>query len=179
MGVRPPTRTKLVGLILSQKGSAPGWDGIPYEVLAQGAHFVAEILHCAFEAAAHSSAALRETLGMAVDLLVWIPKAEGDISVAAQRPLQLPTCLRRLFGAALAEATGPAVEPLLSPMQAAKKGGSCGPNVRRLFRHLESGRGILPWAVVPGQQRAPHPALWDQLLGWAADPIRQWARFHC
>ena len=71
--------------------------GSPYEVLSQGAHFVAELLYRAFEAAAHSSAALRETLGVAVDLLVWIPKAEGDIAVAAQRPLQLPTCLRRLL----------------------------------------------------------------------------------
>merc|ERR1711884_41067 len=101
-----------------------------------GARFVAELLHQAFLVAADSPEALRRVVGAAIDLLVWIPKREGDDSVAAQRPLQLPTCLRRLFGAALADEVGPAVEPRLSPDQVAKRGGSCGPNVRRLFGHL-------------------------------------------
>ena len=142
VGVRPPSRAKLLGLILAQRGSAPGWDGIPYEVLGQGAHLITEILLQAFHAARSSPEELRATLGAALDLLIWIPKTEGDPSVLAQRPLQLPTCLRRLFGAALAEVSGPVLEPQLSAFQAAKKGGSCGPNIRQLYDHLEHGQGL-------------------------------------
>ena len=126
--VRPPSRARLISLVLAQRGSAPGADGVPYEVLAQGAMYVAALLESAFLAAADSPDRLRATLGAAIDLLVWIPKAEGSLLVSAQRPLQLPSCLRRLFGAALAAVAGPVVEPLMPPHQAAKRGGSCGPN---------------------------------------------------
>eukprot|EP00959_Pyramimonas_sp_CCMP1952_P327807 6862934-Pyramimonas_sp.AAC.1 len=54
------------------------------------------------------------------------------------RPLQLPTCIRRLCGASLADLIGPAVEPLLSPNQAAKRGGQCGPNITKVTGHLSS-----------------------------------------
>eukprot|EP00959_Pyramimonas_sp_CCMP1952_P168385 3518431-Pyramimonas_sp.AAC.1 len=47
------------------------------------------------------------------------------------RPLQLPTCLRRLHGATIADHLGPVIEPRLSPNQAAKRGGQCGPNIIR------------------------------------------------
>ena len=131
-----------MALVLAQRGSSPGQDGIPYEVLGQGAHLITEILLQAFHAASSSPEELRAALGTALDLLIWIPKAEGDPSVLAQRPLQLPTCLRRLFGAALAEVSGPVLEPQLSPLQSAKRGGSCGPNIRALFEHLERGQRL-------------------------------------
>ena len=54
------------------------------------------------------------------------------------RPLQLPTCIRRLFGAALANVVGPAVEPHMCDDQAAKAGGSCGPDIRWAYQHLEA-----------------------------------------
>eukprot|EP00959_Pyramimonas_sp_CCMP1952_P437013 9150192-Pyramimonas_sp.AAC.1 len=54
------------------------------------------------------------------------------------RLLQLPTCMRRLFGASLADLMGPAVEPLLSPNQAAERGGQCGPNIAKVTQHLGS-----------------------------------------
>ena len=107
-----------------------------------------------------------------MDLLIWIPKVEGDPSVLAQRPLQLPTCLRRLFGAALAEVAGPVLEPQLSAFQAAKRGGSCGPNIRRLYEHLEHGRGLDQYWRPADRAMA---GLWEALLSWAAEPIRQWA----
>ena len=71
------------------------------------------------------------------------------------RPLQLPTCLRRLFGAALASVVGPAVEPHMRDDQAAKAGGSCGPNIRRAYQHLEA------------QMRTPRDtgSLWNYILG--------------
>ena len=63
--VQPPSRGRLLGLVLAQGGSAPCWDGIPYEALAQGAHFVAELLAQAFIAAGQSAEALRAALGEA------------------------------------------------------------------------------------------------------------------
>ena len=42
--VAPLPRQTLLGLALAQHGSAPGLDGIPYEVLAEGSHFVAGIM---------------------------------------------------------------------------------------------------------------------------------------
>merc|ERR1711884_915942 len=136
-----------------------------------GARFVAELLHQAFLVAADSPEALRRVVGAAIDLLVWIPKREGDDSVAAQRPLQLPSCLRRLFGAALAEAAGPVLERGLSRHQVAKRGGSCGPNIRALFRHL-SQPGGLPGLLTRGVQgprlRVPREDLWAAFLGRAA-----------
>eukprot|EP00959_Pyramimonas_sp_CCMP1952_P110580 2313272-Pyramimonas_sp.AAC.1 len=54
------------------------------------------------------------------------------------RPLQLPTCIRRLYGASLADLIGPVVEPLLSPNRAAKRGGQCGPNITTVTQHLSA-----------------------------------------
>ena len=88
--IRPPSRSRLLGLVLAQGGSAPGWDGIPYEVLVQGAHFVAELLYQAFEAAGQSAAALRQAIGAAIDLLVWIPKVEGNLAVGGAAATATP-----------------------------------------------------------------------------------------
>eukprot|EP00969_Alexandrium_andersonii_P286148 12650370-Alexandrium_andersonii.AAC.1 len=57
---------------------------------------------------------------------------------AALRPLQIPSCWRRIVGATLAAVLGPLLEPRLSPMQSAIRGGDCSRNIRRAFRHLGS-----------------------------------------
>eukprot|EP00969_Alexandrium_andersonii_P361354 15457364-Alexandrium_andersonii.AAC.1 len=60
-----------------------------------------------------------ELLGPSVDILIWIPKVLLPEWPAQLRPLQIPTCFRRLVGAMLADAAGPVVEPLLSSFQTA------------------------------------------------------------
>ena len=96
------------------------------------------LLWQAFRAADVSEDALQVVLGPSVDVLVWILKTRDAERPSGMRPLQLPTCFRRLFGAALAEAVGPRVEPHLSVDQAARAGGTCGPNIRRAYDHLSS-----------------------------------------
>ena len=99
--VTPPTWDQLLAAVLNPGGSAPGHDGIPYEAFHHGARFVACLLGQAFHAAALSPRALEITLGPSLDILVWILKVPGGETPAEMRPLQLPTCFRRLFGAAL------------------------------------------------------------------------------
>eukprot|EP00959_Pyramimonas_sp_CCMP1952_P147342 3083399-Pyramimonas_sp.AAC.1 len=77
----------------------------------------------AWHAADLNPALLEEVLGPSVALLVWMGKKAGVETPNDMRPLQLPTCIRRRFGASLADLLGPAVRPLLSPNQAAKRGG--------------------------------------------------------
>eukprot|EP00975_Prorocentrum_lima_P004892 1066295-Prorocentrum_lima.AAC.1 len=79
---------------------------------------------------------MERVLGPAEDLLAWIPKEDGPPRASNQRPLQLPSTIRRLFAAGWAGIIGPIVEPRLTPEQAAKAGGSCGPHVREAYRHL-------------------------------------------
>ena len=74
------------------------------------------------------------------------------------RPLQLPTCFRRLFGSILVDWLAPEVEPRLSGDQAARRGGHCGANITRAFRHLSS---EAPLTVAPPSDR------WWRLLGRA------------
>ena len=65
---------RLASLVLHQRGSAPGVDGIPYEALHPGAGFVAHLLGQALvglEATPHS---FDRVLGNDPDLLIWIPK---------------------------------------------------------------------------------------------------------
>eukprot|EP00959_Pyramimonas_sp_CCMP1952_P094173 1970125-Pyramimonas_sp.AAC.1 len=50
---------------------------------------------------------------------------------------------------------GPIVEPRLSPNQAAKRGGQCGPNITRVTQHL---------SATPRPPTAPGPS-WAALLG--------------
>eukprot|EP00959_Pyramimonas_sp_CCMP1952_P018957 400626-Pyramimonas_sp.AAC.1 len=80
------------------------------------------------------------------------------------RPLQLPTCIRRLFGASLADLLGPVVEPLLSPNHAAKRGGQCGPNITKVTRHLSS---------TPKPPTIPGPG-WAALLGQHAAVVENY-----
>lgn len=75
-------------------------------------------------------------LGPATDLLVWIPKKDGVETTAGQRPLQLPSTLRRLFGSCLMDVVGPLVEPRFSIDQSAVKGGSCARNITVAYQHL-------------------------------------------
>ena len=69
--------------------------------------------------------------------MVWIPKAEGAVT------LQLPTCLRRLFGSVLVDLTGAQIESRLSADQAAIRGGDCLRNVAAVYENL-AGKGALP-----------------------------------
>ena len=121
--VPEPDWGSLVGCVLEPFGSAPGHDGIPYEVYHAGPRFVACLLGQCFHAANISQARLDDALGPAIDLLVWIMKVPDAECASGMRPLQLPSCFRRLFGAALASVAGPVVEPLLSNDQIAKSGG--------------------------------------------------------
>ena len=129
-----PTVERMMGYVLAPGGSAPGIDNEPYELYHVGAPFVAALLGQASLAMDVSDAAVREACGATVDLLLSkcaSPQAAGDT-----RPLQLPTCFRRLTGAALAGIVGPVIEPLLPPRQAAVRGGHGGPNILAAFRHL-------------------------------------------
>ena len=100
---------------------------------------------------------------MTPDLLVWIPKGEGVGTVDDQRPLQLPTTTKRLFGAVLLAGVGKAMEDALSPHQAARHRGDCGPNVRKVYAHLAGGDR-------PGRALVAEPRLWAGVLGEAAGP---------
>ena len=142
--IETPSYSKLTGVVVQPAGSAPGHDGIPYEAFHHGVHFVACLLGQALHAARISSRALEWVLGPSLDILVWILKSKGGDTPTDMRPLQLPTCFRKLFGAALAEMVGPAIEPHMSTDQAARAGGSCGPNIRRAFRHIETDLGEEP-----------------------------------
>eukprot|EP00972_Heterocapsa_arctica_P025629 3771604-Heterocapsa_arctica.AAC.1 len=75
-------------------------------------------------------------LGPNDDLLLWIPKKPGILTTDNQRPLQLPSTKRRLFGSTVMDEVGPLMEPEFSEHQTAIRGGSCGPNIRKAFTHL-------------------------------------------
>ena len=60
-------------------------------------------------------------LGPNLDLLVWIPKKPNPRTADMCRPLQLPSCLRRLFGAAVAATVGPVLEQRLTADQSSKR----------------------------------------------------------
>ena len=103
-------------------GSSPGLDGQPYEVYHEGALFVAALLAQAMYMAPWP-ADLPLMLGPGLDLAVWIPKALASLRAAGLRPLQLPPCMRRLFGAIIGAIAGPLIEPQLSHRQTATRGG--------------------------------------------------------
>eukprot|EP00972_Heterocapsa_arctica_P010721 1572733-Heterocapsa_arctica.AAC.1 len=124
------------GAILKASGSAPGSDNVPYEVYHYGVHFTAHLLGQALHASARGAWHLARVLGSNVDLLLWIPQKAGAEHTDGQRPLQLPSCFRRLFGSVVMSIVGPAVEPQLTPRQASVRGGSCGPNITRAYEHL-------------------------------------------
>ena len=130
--------------ILAAAGTAPGVDSAPYEVYHLHPQLFAVLLEQAFciimsshdcDPIGCQSTPLDRMLGPAIDLLVWIPKKLHDTRVSQQRPLQLPTCTRRLFGSACARILGPALEPSLEPAQAAIAGGHCYQNIARAHTH--------------------------------------------
>ena len=163
-----PLVRELSGLVLAGQGSAPGLDGQPYEVYHCGVAFVVHLLGQAMHAAHLNTVEAAVILGPAEDLSVWIPKKEGADKPNGQRPLQLPTTLRRLFGAAMTDLVGPRLERGFSRHQAAIRGGSCGPNVARAYAHLE---GSLD-PPMPRENGAPAGVgpLWHDVLGPAAMP---------
>ena len=121
-----PNLEALVGTVLGPSASAPGWDGHPYELYHVGSRFVANLLGQAHYAAEFSDELLLDVLGPSEDLLVWIPKKEGARQGGHFRPLELPTCLQRLFGASIVHQVGAQIEQHLSHHQAAHRGGHCG-----------------------------------------------------
>ena len=123
-------------------------DGEPYEVYHVGSRFVAALLAQGTYAADMSDTLLEAVLGPSVDLLVWIPKHPGAEWPSDLRPLQLPTCFRRLFGAIIADLVGPELEPQFSIDQAAIKGGQCGPNITLANQHLSTRPGPIS---LPGE----------------------------
>ena len=145
------------------RGSAPGVDGEPYEVYYYGIRYVSALLGQALHSAQMYPSLLPVVLGVAIDLLVWIFKFPGADTAAGMRPLQLPPCFRRLFGAYLAGAMGPDVESALSEHQAATAGGQCGPNIRSVFRHLDS----------TGEQAHDPTRLYYEVLGHAAAAVER------
>ena len=159
-----PKWGRLAALVLSPSGSAPGIDGEPYEVYHAGARFVACLLAQAWYLADEDPDRLEDILGPSVDLLVWILKAPDAERPNDLRPLQLPSCFRRLFGASLADLVGPIVEPQLSQDQAAKKGGTCGPNITCATEHL---------AQEPSRNPPPGPGA-DAFLGRYAGVVRDY-----
>ena len=144
-------------------------DGIPYEALAPGADFVAELLGQFLAAAEVGEAELALALGPSEDLLVWIPKAQPADTPGLLRPLQLPTCLRRLFGALIARELATRIEPRLSADQAAVAGGSCRPDIGAAYGHLHGARHASP---LPDQA----PPLFRALLGTAAPAAWEMAK---
>ena len=116
--------------------AAPPASTASHEAYHFGARYVSCLLGQALHAARDDTALLDAVLGPSVDLLVWILKQPRAEDPAGMRPLQLPTCFRRLYGAAVAGAIGPLTEPQLCADQAAVAGGHCGPNIRSAFTHL-------------------------------------------
>ena len=168
-GVPLPSTAEVLGHILQPGGSAPGHDGIGYEPLHFAANFVAHLIAQALHAADSDSLDLDRVLGDSVDLLVWTVEALGADTPAGLRPLQLPSCFRRIFGAVLAGAVGPAIEPHLTAHQAAVAGGTCGPNVTAAFRHLAPDAGRASSAT-GGDPPQPCAAAW---VGRGTRPVGQ------
>ena len=163
-----PTWDGLANVVVQPAGSAPGHDGIPYETFHHGIMFVSCLIGQAFYAAQMANTAIERVLGPSIDILVWILKGKGGERPSDMRPLQFPTCFRRLFGAALASVVGPAVEPHMCNDQAAKAGGSCGPNIRRAYQHLEA------------ELHNPRSAgsLWFNMLGDSQDSMDSFIEQH-
>lgn len=141
---------KIRGAVMAPAGSGVGDDGIPCEalqlhpqltacILAQGMHILqAHRGYRTEQPSARCTNILDDVLGPARELLIWIPKEKGNTDVSAQRPLNLPRTLRRLFGAIGMNALGPQAEKLLDPGQAAVAGGSCHKNIQKAFQHLHT-----------------------------------------
>ena len=136
--LHPQLRTPL-GLILRAYDASSGHDNRPYEVLHQGARFVAYLLAQGHWVSHIDRDLLPHLLGPNIDLLSWIPKKVGASLVSMQRPLAIPTSLRRDYAASTCAELVPAIEPLLSPHQAAVAGGSCSVNIDWVLSHQVTG----------------------------------------
>ena len=142
--------------VLHNKGSAAGVDNRPYEVYHQGVGFTTHLLAQAAYVAHEGASEICAVIGPSIDLGIWIPKKDGADTTNGQRPLQLPTTLRRLYGCYFMSVVGPVVEPLFSPQQTAIKGGECGHNIKRVYAHL----------LDTSKPTPPTPTdLWHQVLG--------------
>ena len=135
----------LRGVVLAAFGTAPGKDGAPYEAYHLHPQLFAVLLEQAFvtiqtdiKQDPHSGerSALFRILGPSTDLQVWIPKKIHNNLVNQQRPLQLPTCLRRRFGSACAQLLGPTMDRQLEGAQAPVHGGHCYKNIKNAHEHL-------------------------------------------
>ena len=149
---RPPLQLgPLRGAVLHPGGSGVGSDGIPYEAFHLHPQLVACLLGQGFllleargqeiiatQADARLPQLLDAVLGKSLDLLIWIPKEPGNLLVTAQRPLSLPTCLRRLFGGAGMRLLGPNVEPGFDDGQASRAGGECQDNIQDAMHHVQT-----------------------------------------
>ena len=150
-----PQYDDIAGTILSAKISAPGLDGVPYELMHYGLNFMVHLVGQAHYAAQRSTQDLNRVLGPNCDLLLWIPKKSDAYYPDGQRPLQLPTCFRRIFSSTIMNIVGPKVEPHFTEFQAAIKGGSCGPNISSAYKHL---------AREQQPPTAPNDAVWDLVM---------------
>ena len=137
--------------VLSSRSNAPGCDNCPYELYHYGASFFVSLVFWTLET----------VLVDWPDLLAWIPKFDGASTTLGTRPLQLPTCLRRLVGSVLVDLTGAEMESRLSADQAAVRGGDCLRNVAAVYDDL-AGRGTQAGADIP---------MWRGLFGRLAEPI--------
>ena len=131
------TKGSIKGLVLACRGSAPGVDGIPHELYHWGAFFAAALLAQRLWVAGNGKGDICMIIGPSVDSLMWIPKPDTTPGPNAMRPLQLPTCTRKLYGSMVMSPVGPHVEPMITDDQAAKKGGDCGRNIKRVYQRLE------------------------------------------
>ena len=139
--LHPPTLDDVTNLALANsvlhgKHSAPGGDGMPYEFLHGGLAFVVPLLGGLLRTSERGYQTLQNALGPSIDLLVWIPKTGKPPTPDGLRGLQLPTVLRRLFGAVVGQHIGPIIEPLMLQSQAGKRGGTCRPRIHAALRHL-------------------------------------------
>lgn len=155
--------------ILRCGGSAAGADGSPYELYHHGLNFTVCLLQCAWIAARDSPTDLESALGPSIELLVWIPKPGQTPTSNGFRGLQLPSCLRRVFGASLAASIGPCIEPHMSVHQQGVRRGLCRTNIEAAFRHLEDESPAPP--AGPGH-------LWHTVLGPLAEVGLQWTATH-
>ena len=169
----PPTDYGFLrGTVLAPAGSGVGGDGAPYEVYQLHPQLTACILAQAFFVAqAVGVQAMSQeghdpndpagnllscVLGPATELCIWIPKIIGNLVRWSQRPLSLPTCMRRLFGGASMRVIGPGVEPALEPAQAAVAGGSCARSIHQAMNHLHDEGEDVDADEVRGDGRRQH-----------------------
>ena len=156
--------------VLRCAGSAAGADGIPYELYHFGLNFTVCRLQCAWIAARDRPGDLEVILGPSVDLLIWIPKSGQTPTPNGLRGLQLPSCIRRLFGASLTASIAPCIEPQLSAHQQGVRRGLCRNNIEAAFRHLDA-----PDAEVAEADPGP---LWHTVLGPLAEIGLEWTAAH-